>query len=94
MRASGTRRDRGSMLVLVVFVGVAVTVAAAAALVPVLGALVERQEARTAADAAALAGVTTTNGGALVGWSDDGIHVIVEVRVGDQVARARATDRP
>ncbi len=51
-------RDRGSMLVLVVMVGVAVTAAVTLALLPVLGGLVDRQHAQSAADAAALAGVT------------------------------------
>uniref|UniRef100_UPI00261FD856 hypothetical protein n=1 Tax=Ilumatobacter sp. TaxID=1967498 RepID=UPI00261FD856 len=89
---------------LVVFVGVAITAAVTMALVPVLGDLVDRQQARTAADAAALAGVhggrsasarlAAANGAVLVGYRRDGRRVTVEVTVGDQVVRARATDEP
>ena len=97
-------RDRGSMSVLVMLVGVAITAAVMSALVPLLGDLIDRQQAQSAADAAALAGVTggrpaavslaTANGADLVGWSRDGRKVTVTVRIGDQVARARATDEP
>lgn len=97
-------RDRGSMLVLVVFVGVAITVAVMLAITPVLGDLIDRQQARSAADAAALAGVNggvaassalaSMNGAVLVAWSQDGRQVTVQVQVGDQVAIARATDQP
>jgi len=97
-------RDRGSMLVVVVFVGVAISAAVVMAIVPLLGGLIDRQQAGSAADAAALAGVTggrggsaalaTANGGDLVGWSRSGGQVTVQVRVGDQVVTARATDGP
>jgi predicted MarR family transcription regulator len=97
-------RDRGSALVLAVLVGVAITTAVTLALVPVLSGLVDRQHARSAADAAALAGVTggraasasiaTANRGALVAWSRAGRAVTVTVLVGDQRATARATDEP
>jgi hypothetical protein len=97
-------RDRGSMLVLVVFVGVAVCATVLMAIVPVLDDLVDRQRAVTAADAAALAGVTgglaasaslaSANGATLVSWSRDGRQVTVRVGVGDQFAVARATDEP
>ena len=97
-------RDRGSMLVLVVFVGVAITAAVLFALMPVLVELTHRQQARSAADAAALAGVNggraaaasiaQANDAALVSWARDGRDVTVEVRVGDQVVMARATDAP
>ena len=97
-------RDRGSMLVLSVLVGVAVTAAAMLALVPLLGELVDRQRAQAAADAAALAGVVdgrggaaslaAANGGVLVGWSQTGADVIVEVEVAGVRAVARATDAP
>lgn len=97
-------RDRGSMLVLVVFVGLAITSAVMASTVPVLGVLVDRQRAHSAADAAALAGVTggrlsaealaRSNGGMLVDWSISDRVVTVRVRVGDQVVTARATDAP
>lgn len=97
-------RDRGSMLLLVMLVGVALTAAVSLALVPVLGDLADRQQARSAADAAALAGVVggpaaagelaARNDAVLVGWSADGDEVTVQVRVGDQFATARATDGP
>lgn len=97
-------RDRGSMLVLVVLVGVAVTAAVLFALMPVLVDLTHGQQARSAADAAALAGVTggraaaasiaTANEATLVHWARDGRDVTVTVAVGDQVASARATDAP
>lgn len=97
-------RDRGSMLLSVMFVGVALTAAVTLALVPVLDDLVGRQQARSAADAAALAGVVGgrsaatevagRNDGALVGWSEQGDEVLVRVRVGEHVASARATGGP
>lgn len=97
-------RDRGSMLILVMFVTVAMTAMVTIALVPVLGDLIDRQQARSAADAAALAGViggvnaastlAAANGGVLMSWSSSGRRVTVQVRVGDQVASARATDEP
>lgn len=97
-------RDRGSMLVLVMFVGVALTSAVTLALVPVLEDLVDRQRARSAADAAALAGViggrsvaseiAGRNDAVLVSWTEHGDEVLVTVQVGDHVASARATDGP
>lgn len=97
-------RDRGSMLLLVVFVGVAFTAAIGAAMVPVLDDLVDRQQARSAADAAALAGVVngrdaaatvaSRNGAVLVGWSRSGDEVTVTVSVDGESASARATDGP
>ncbi len=97
-------RDRGSMLVLVVLVGLAITAAVLFALVPVLVDLTHREQARSAADAAALAGVTggrsaaaaiaSANDAELVTWSSNGRHVTVGVRVGGQVVNARATDAP
>lgn len=97
-------RDRGSMMVLTVLVGLALTAAALAALVPFFDELAARQRAQNAADAAALAGVdggepaarrlADSNGGVLVSWRRDGRVVVVVVRVGDATARARATDAP
>lgn len=97
-------RDRGSMLVLTVLVATAVSAAALVALVSVLDDLVDRQRARAAADAAALAGVVegrdaaaalaAANGGVLVEWSAVGDEVTVLVEVDGQRAAARATDAP
>lgn len=92
------------MLVLVMLVALALTSAITLAMLPVLGELTDRQQARSAADAAALAGVTDgrsgarslaeRNGGVLVGWTQRGREVTVTVRVGEQVVSARATDGP
>lgn len=92
------------MTVLVVLVAFAITAAILFGLVPVLGDLSERQQARSAADAAALAGVTggraaaaslaAANDAVLVDWSRSGREVTVSVRVGDQTVTARATDGP
>lgn len=97
-------RDRGSMLVFTVLVGVAICAAVTLALVPFLTDLVHRQQAQSAADAAALAGVTggraasaslaAANDGVLVSWSRDGRAVTVTVTVDDQRASAKATDEP
>ena len=97
-------RDRGSMLVLTVLVGLAVTASVLVAVEPVLVDLVDRQRARAAADAAALAGVVdgrdaasvlaSANGGVLVSYSESGDEVFVVVEVGGVRARARATDAP
>ena len=92
------------MLVLTVLVGLAVSAAVMLALVPVLGALVDRQRAQAAADAAALAGVVdgrtaaaaiaAANGAVLVEWSEAGAEVTVTVVVDGVRAVARATDAP
>jgi hypothetical protein len=68
------------------------------------GDVIDAARARTAADAAALAGVTggrsaadrlaARNGGAVIAWGRAGRSVTLTVRVGDAVATARATDEP
>jgi predicted RND superfamily exporter protein len=97
-------RDRGSMLVFVMLVGVALTAAVTLALLPVLVGLVDHAKAQSAADAAALAGVTggepassaiaAANDATLVAWSRSGSDVTVTVEVGMQRATARATNAP
>ncbi len=97
-------RDRGSMLVFMVFVGLAITSATTVALVPLLADLIDHQRAQSAADAVALAGVNggrsssnafaVANHAELLGWTRVGRTVTVEVVVGDQTATARATDEP
>jgi Flp pilus assembly protein TadG len=97
-------RDRGSMLVFTVLVGLAFTLAAIAALVPLFDELGARQRAQNAADAAALAGVTggrsaaddlaAANGAVLVVWERHGRTVTVTVSVDGRTALARATDAP
>ncbi len=85
---------------------VALCCVALLALVPVAGALDDRARASTAADAAALAGaadgeraahqVARANGADLLEIERTGDEVVVQVRVGDveAYARARATRRP
>jgi hypothetical protein len=97
-------RDRGSALVMVVVVTVAFTAAGGAALAALSRDLIDVSRARSAADAAALASVeggraaavelAAANGATLVSWAHVGSDVVVEVRVGDAVARARATNVP
>ncbi|MFP5488900.1 MAG: hypothetical protein ACLGHQ_11415 [Acidimicrobiia bacterium] len=92
------------MLVLTVLVGTAISAAVLLATVPFVGGLVDRQRARAAADAAALAGVVdgrpaaaalaSANGAVLVEWSEIGDEVVVTVEVDGQRASARATDAP
>lgn len=108
VRSAGPPRDRGAALVLVVLVSVALTAAVLLALVPVLIEVTHRQQAQSAADAAALAGVTggrpaagrlaAANGAVLVAYAarvtGTGVTVTVTVGVGDQRATARATDEP
>lgn len=98
------RRDRGSAFVLTVLVTLALGGAATLAVVPMAETLISRQRAHSAADAAALAGVTggeaasvavaAANGATLVSWARAGRQVTVTVRVGDQLVTARATDGP
>ena len=97
-------RDRGSVLVLVVLVATAFTVTTGAGLAALSRELVDVSRARSAADAAALASVeggqaaavelAEANGAEIVTWAQVGTDVVVEVRVGDAIARARATNVP
>jgi len=99
-----TDRDSGSMFVLTIMVSVAIIVAVVMAVIPFTLDLVDRQQAQTAADAAALAGVlggqaasaqlAIANGATLVAWSRSGRSVTVTVMSGDATASARATDEP
>jgi hypothetical protein len=89
---------------MVVVVAVAFTVAAGTGLARLSRDLIDVTRARSAADAAALASVeggraaavelAVTNGATLVSWAQVGADVVVEVRVGDAVATARATNVP
>jgi hypothetical protein len=99
-----SQRDRGSAVVFVVLVAVAFTTAAGAGLAALSRDLIDVARARSAADAAALASVeggpsaaeqlASANGATLVTWAQVGTDVVVEVRVGDAVASARATNVP
>jgi len=104
-RGGGGPADAGQVIPLAAAM-VALCCAALLALVPVAGALDDRARARTAADAAALAGaadgepaarqVAEANGADLLAIERTGDEVVVRVRVGDldAYARARATGRP
>lgn len=91
--------ERGSSLPVLAF-GLALVVLGALLLGAVGRAAGERARAQTAADAAALAAVVEgrpaavelarANGGELVSFRLEGGEVVVEVRVGRAVARARA----
>jgi hypothetical protein len=95
-RGSG---DRGQAVPLVIAVVVIAAVGVVAIGRLAVGA-VDAARARTAADAAALAGaregrsaaaaVAGDNGGVLVHFVSTGVDVLVEVRVGRATARARA----
>lgn len=97
-------RDRGAAMIMTVLIALALGAGATMALIPVVDDLVARQRARSAADAAALAGViegraaaaelAAANGAKLVAFDADGDVVEVTVRVGDRTATARATDEP
>jgi len=99
------RDDRGQIVPLVAAM-VALCCVVLLALVPVADALDDRARARTAADAAALAGaadggqtarqIAEANGADLVEIQRAGDEVVVQVRVGEveAYARARATGRP
>ena len=97
-------RDRGAAMVLTILIALAIVGGATVSVVPVLDTLLDRQRAHSAADAAALAGVTggqgaavdiaAANGGVLVGWSREGRQVTVTVQVGEHRVTARATDEP
>jgi hypothetical protein len=95
--------DRGQVVPLAAAM-LALIVAALVALVPAARALEDRARARTAADAAALAGaaegeaaarrLAAANGGRLVEYRSDGASVAVRVQVGVAAARARAGRAP
>jgi hypothetical protein len=96
---SGDRRDRGQAVPLVALV--MVVMVAGTLLVGGVGARsADRARARTAADAAALAGAVTgradaerlaeANGGAVIGYRHHGAEVEVDVTVGQATATARA----
>ncbi len=96
-------RDRGQAIVLVLAV-VVVAVVFAAAIGHFSSRLIDSQQAQLAADAAALAGVVggraaaerlaIANDGVLTDFVTVGDEVFVEVQVGDESARARATRAP
>jgi hypothetical protein len=100
--AAGRRGDEGQVVPLAVAL-VGLTVTALLALVPLATALGERAKARTAADAAALAGavegeeaarsLAEANGGELRSFTRTGDEVVVRVAVGDAEASARARAR-
>lgn len=80
VRARDRSDDRGAVAVVTVLLAMAITTAILFALVAVASDLVDHQRARSAADAAALAGATggrtaaaamaSANGAELVGWEE------------------------
>ena len=96
-------RDRGQAIVLVL-AAIVVAVVFAVSIGRFNARLVDSQQAQLAADAAALAGVVggraaaerlaIANEGMLTDFVAVGDEVVVEVRVGDESARARATRAP
>jgi Flp pilus assembly protein TadG len=98
------RRDDGQSALTVLFVGAALFVAVLTAMVSFGGYLTDRTRAQSAADAAALGGVTggvdvatglaERHGATLVSYVDDGDRVTVIVRVDDSTATASASDAP
>lgn len=98
-----TRPDRGQATVLLLAI-VALVVVAMVATARFGARVVAKEQAQVAADAAALAGVTggqpaarrvaAANGGLLVAFLGDGVTVSVSVRVGTDVATAKATRAP
>ena len=99
VRRGGSDPERGQAAVLVLAV-VAVAVVVLMALVPLAQGLGARAQARTAADAAALAGaaegrdaaagVAKDNGGRLIEWRSEGDEVWVRVQVRNARANAKA----
>ena len=95
--------DRGQAIVLLLAV-VVIAVVCAVAMGHFSARLVDKQQAQLAADAAALAGVmggrdaaerlAIANDGVLTDFVVSGSEVIVEVQVGGESARARATRAP
>jgi uncharacterized membrane protein len=102
-RTEQCRRDGGQAAPLVLAL-VAVAVVLLLAVVPLGRATQQRAAARTAADAAALAGaaegeqaareVAEANGGELVEWRAKGHDVWVVVTLGDARAEAKARREP
>jgi hypothetical protein len=103
---SRARGDAGGVLVLVLLVAAVLATALMSALGDLGGTVVDRTRARTAADAAALAGlsggaaeaarIAVQNGAVLVSFHEDPVnaHVEVVVEVAGVSASARATDAP
>ena len=101
-----THADRGQAAIMMLVVAAVVFVALSSATVVLGGDIRDRLRARTAADAAALAGVeggrraaaalAARHGAELVSFEPGPgeYDVTVVVRVGDRTAPARATDSP
>jgi hypothetical protein len=101
-----TNDDRGQAAITMLMLAAVVFVALSSATVVLGGQVIDRTRARTAADAAALAGLeggrraaaslAQRHGAELVSFvpGPGEHHVTVVVQVGDRTARARATDGP
>jgi hypothetical protein len=104
MARARTGRPDGGQAVPIAVAFVAIIAIAALALADLGRAAVERSQARTAADAAALAGaaappgvaerearsIAEANGAALIGFDRRGMEATVHVRLGRATATARA----
>lgn len=98
-RAPRSRGEHGQAMPLVLAM-VVLAMVVLLALVPLARGAAERAQARTAADAAALAGaldgeaaaraVAASNGAELVAWRSAGVDVWVEVTLGEARAVAKA----
>lgn len=103
-RSTPRSRDAGQAAVFVVIILTTIALVLIMAVARLGTAVLDRSAAQTAADAAALASLTggrdaavavaQANGGVMVSWSSGAHEVAVTVRVGDEVATARATDAP
>ncbi|MGE3589836.1 MAG: helicase/secretion neighborhood TadE-like protein [Ilumatobacteraceae bacterium] len=100
---TSVRTDRGQAVLMMTVVVVLVALVAIG-FAQAADVVLDRQQAQTAADAAALAGVhggraaaarlAAVNGAVLVSFQQDGAAVTVVVSRGPVRARARATDGP
>lgn len=98
------RRDDGQSALAVLFVSAALFIGVLTAMVSFGGHLTDRTRAQSAADAAALGGVTggvaaatdlaERHGATLVSYVDHGDRVTVVVRIDESTATASASDAP
>lgn len=103
-RVETSTDDHGQSALIVVFVSTVFFAAILVAMVSFGGHVTDRSRAQSAADAAALGGVTggaevaaelaERHGATLVSFVDDGEVVTVVVRIDSSTATASATDAP
>ena len=103
-RSDSRSRDAGQAAVFVVIILTTIAIVLIMAVARLGTEVLDRSAAQTAADAAALASLTggrdaalmvaRANGAVMIAWSSGADEVAVTVRIGDEVATARATDSP